>query len=187
MNLTIIIYYLLSYILMNKRIENKINKHISTFKTDILSIILQDRENEINSHETIDKICELIKTYKNLSITESDLKKKRTRNTIPACERCNALRANGDQCTRRKKNSSMFCGTHSKGTPNGIYNNTDKESDCYEKREIEVVDYKGIPYYSDKQNRIYSHHDILKNIDSPNIIGEFVYNNDNNSKQIKFY
>ena len=88
---------------MNKRIENKINNHISTFKTDILTIIAQDRKTKINSQETIDKICEIIKTYENLSITESDLKKKRTRNTIPACERCNALRANGDQCTRRKK------------------------------------------------------------------------------------
>jgi len=171
---------------MNKRIENKINNHISTFKTDILTIIAQDRKTEINSQETIDKICEIIKTYENLSITESDLKKKRTRNTIPACERCNALRANGDQCTRRKKNNSIFCGTHSKGTPNGIYNNIDNELDSYEKREIEVVDYKGIPYYTDKQNRIYSHHDILQKIDSPNIIGEFLYDN-TNSKQVKFY
>ena len=173
---------------MNKRIETIIQDFISTFKTDILNIIIQDRNNEINSQETIDKLCELIKTYQDLTITESDFKKKRSRNTIPACERCNALRANGDQCTRRKKNNSMFCGTHSKGTPNGIYNNTDKESDCYEKREIEVVEYKGIPYYSDKQNRIYSHHDILQKIDSPTIIGEFIYNKDNNnSKQIKLY
>ena len=43
-------------------------------------------------------------------------------------------------------------------------------------------------YYSDKQNRIYSHHDILQKIDSPTIIGEFIYNKDNNnSKQIKLY
>tara|TARA_B100001540_G_scaffold313696_1_gene337110 strand:+ start:420 stop:941 length:522 start_codon:yes stop_codon:yes gene_type:complete len=172
---------------MNKRIETIIQDYVSTFKTDILNIIMQDRTNDINSQETIDKLCELIKTYQDLTITESDLKKKRSRNTIPACERCNALRANGDQCTRRKKTNSMFCGTHSKGTPNGIYNNTDKESDCYEKREIEVVEYKGIPYYSDKQNRIYSHHDILQKIDSPTIIGEFIFTNDNNSKQIKLY
>ena len=173
---------------MNKRIETIIQDYVSTFKTDILNIIIQDRNNVINSQETIDKLCELIKTYQDLTITESDLKKKRSRNTIPACERCNALRANGDQCTRRKKNNSMFCGTHSKGTPNGIYNNTDKESDCYEKREIEVVEYKGIPYYSDKQNRIYSHHDILQKIDSPTIIGKFIHNKDDtNSKQILFY
>ena len=172
---------------MNKRIENKIQDYISTFKTDILDIIIQDRNNKINSLETIDKLCELIKTYQDLSITESDFKKKRSKNTIPACERCNALRANGDQCTRRKKNNSMFCGTHSKSTPNGIYN-IYKASDCYEKREIEVVEFKGIPYYSDKQNRIYSHHDILQKIDSPTIIGEFIHNKDDtNSKQILFY
>ncbi len=171
---------------MNKRITNKVDEYISTFKNDILKIIQQDKQNNITSHETIDKLHELIKTYEKLYITESDLKKKRSRNTIPPCERCNALRANGDQCTRRKKNDSMFCGTHTKGTPNGIYNNINDTSDCYEKREIEIVEFKGIPYYCDKQNRIYSHHDILQNIDSPTIIGEFLYDNDN-SKQIKFY
>lgn len=174
------------YSIMNKRLNKKIQEYIYTFKNDILTIILQDRSNEINSQETIDKLCELVKTYEDLSITDSDLKKKRSRNTIPACERCNALRASGDQCTRRKKNNSMFCGTHSKGTPNGIYNNIGKESECCEKREIEIVDYKGIPYYSDKQNRIYSHHDILQKTSSPNIIGEFLYDT-KNTKQIKFY
>ena len=61
---------------MNKRIETIIQDYVSTFKTDILNIIMQDRTNDINSQETIDKLCELIKTYQDLTITESDLKKK---------------------------------------------------------------------------------------------------------------
>ena len=39
---------------------------------------------------------------------------------IPPDERCCGLRANGQQCTRRKKEGQdKYCGTHIKGTPHG--------------------------------------------------------------------
>ena len=38
---------------------------------------------------------------------------------VPSSERCMAKRANGEQCTRRKKQDSCYCGTHTKGTPHG--------------------------------------------------------------------
>ena len=39
---------------------------------------------------------------------------------IPPGERCCGLRANGQQCTRRKKEGQdKYCGTHIKGTPHG--------------------------------------------------------------------
>ena len=39
---------------------------------------------------------------------------------IPPNERCCGIRANGQQCTRRKKEGQdKYCGTHIKGTPHG--------------------------------------------------------------------
>ena len=52
-------------------------------------------------------------------------KRKRVKNVVPQFERCGAKRANGEQCTRRKKDDSCFCGTHVKGTPHGEVSTTD--------------------------------------------------------------
>ena len=39
---------------------------------------------------------------------------------IPPNERCCGIKANGQQCTRRKKEGQdKYCGTHIKGTPHG--------------------------------------------------------------------
>ena len=46
--------------------------------------------------------------------------KKRQKNIIKSGELCCGLRANGQRCTRRKKDGNeKFCGTHIKGTPHG--------------------------------------------------------------------
>ena len=50
-----------------------------------------------------------------LIIKHFDIKNKK----VPSSEKCNAKRANGTQCTRRKKQDSCYCGTHIKGTPHG--------------------------------------------------------------------
>ena len=46
-------------------------------------------------------------------------KRKRNKHQIPLNERCIAKKSGGEQCTRRKKCDSDFCGTHIKGTPHG--------------------------------------------------------------------
>ena len=48
---------------------------------------------------------------------ERRLKRTRVKSSIPAHKRCSALRKDGEKCTRRRKDESIFCGTHIKGTP----------------------------------------------------------------------
>jgi len=120
---------------------------------------------------------------------------KRRRNKIPTYELCTANRANGEQCTRRKKipdcanpssssHSSShsqqhdvfeFCGTHLKGTPNGIIKTASKPI-IDEKINIWVADIGGINYYIDNNHNVYHTDDVLKNKHSPRIISKWTKN-----------
>ena len=66
------------------------------------------------------------------------VKRKRVKNTIPTENRCSAKRACGQQCTRRKKGESCFCGTHIKGIPHGEINQV-KQTPTHTKK-IEAMD-----------------------------------------------
>ena len=64
-----------------------------------------------------------------MELTQEDfVKRKRIKNSVPLYERCMALKSNGKQCTRRKKGNCKFCGTHIKGTQNGVVNNTGNDT-----------------------------------------------------------
>ena len=73
----------------------------------------------------MNELVQFIYDYPQLTFLPQDFqKRKRVKNIVPFFERCCALRANGEQCTRRRKDESIFCGTHIKGTPHGVI--TDK-------------------------------------------------------------
>ena len=58
-------------------------------------------------------LIEYVFDYERLCLTKEDfIKRKRIKNAIPTSNRCNAKRANGEQCTRRRKYNCNFCGTH---------------------------------------------------------------------------
>jgi len=112
---------------MEKRINTKIEQYVGTFKTDVRNKIV---ELGFDQSEKINELIEYVYEYQRLSILKDDLtKRKRVKNSIPSLNRCNARRANNEQCTRRRKEGSEYCGTHMKGTPNG-YLNLNECSDC---------------------------------------------------------
>ena len=102
---------------MEKRLNRKINAHTQSFKNDIKTKmqtlgLLDDYQCK--------ELLQYIYDYPVTEITKIDLqKRKRVKNSVPYNERCCALRANNEQCTRRKKSGEKFCGTHIKGTPHG--------------------------------------------------------------------
>ena len=66
-------------------------------------------------------MLQFIYDYEGLILNGSDfIKRKRVKNEVPLVNRCCALRANKEQCTRRRRKDSEFCGTHIKGSPHGI-------------------------------------------------------------------
>jgi len=167
---------------MERKLNNKLQLWCKKFKADVIGeiqkIYLNDQSDNDLLNEKNKQVLDLIQMiydYENIKINTSDLqKRKRVKNVVPFHERCCALRANAQQCTRRKKNSEKFCGTHIKGIPHGEIsandNNTASKSNI--KKEVWAQDIAGIIYYIDSENNVYDHNDIVNNIVNPKIIAK---------------
>lgn len=155
---------------MEKRINAVIEKYGTDFKDNIKTKLTSLKfDDQFKASE----LLEYIYDYERLCLTRDDfVKRKRIKNSIPSQNRCNAKRANGEQCTRRRKDEDEFCGTHSKGTPHGLIQDNDSVSNTLQKHEVFVVDIQGIAYYIDKYNNIYKTEDILENVQNPKIIAK---------------
>ena len=149
------------YVLDN--INSQINKNVLIFKQNIIDIITSDRGDQT----IIDQINNYI--FPLLSNDHMN-KKKRTKNNIPICERCEAKRASGERCSRRKRGASIYCGTHIKGTPHGKIN--DKQSSL---KKIETInkDINGIIYCIDKFGNVYDNEDILCGKPNPRVLTQY--------------
>ena len=155
---------------MEKRINTKIEQYIGTFKTDVRNKVI---ELSFDQSEKVNELIEFVYEYQRLSILKDDLtKRKRVKNSIPSLNRCNARRANNEQCTRRRKEGSEYCGTHMKGTPNG-YLNVNECSECIS-RKIDVIaeEINGIVYYIDSFMNVYKPEDIMSGKENPQIIAK---------------
>ena len=157
---------------MNKRINTKISDFFKGFKDDIVEKI----KNTSLSHNEKTDIVKYIYNYGHVEITKEDLqKRKRMKNSIPYHERCCALRANGEQCTRRKKDSHKFCGTHIKGTPHGEVTDDECKTNTFTKK-VWAQDIKGIIYFIDKSGNVYDPQDIHRNSVNPKIFAKYSIN-----------
>ena len=170
---------------MEKHINAKIEQYQLKFKTEIkewiasrkLIILGEEQSRNYNS-----EFMQFIYDYTNINIDETDFKKrKRIKNIVPQCDLCVAKRANGEQCTRRKKTDGKYkneptnlCGTHVKGTPHGSITNEVQVKKSNTKVEVWVKDIKGINYYIDAEHNVYNHEDILANKVNPAVIAKWV-------------
>ena len=155
---------------MERRISKKVNDYIHNFKNEIAEKI-----KVMNSTDS-SEIMNFIYQYNNFELTKEDfMKRKRVKNMVPVYERCCAKRASGQQCTRRKKDDSQYCGTHSKGTPHGVMNENETVSSVT-KVEVSAIDIKGIVYYLDNEGNVYDTEDIIANKKNPRIIAKYEKN-----------
>jgi hypothetical protein len=164
---------------MERRLNKKVESYITSFKDTIrekitqLGIIEDDKTNQF---------LQFIYDYDRLSFNKEDfVKRKRIKNFVPIFDRCCAKRATGEQCTRRKKDGSEYCGTHMKGTPHGIIDNQNEEKVNIQKIEVWAQDIQGIIYYIDNFNNVYQAEDIVVNKMNPKIIAKYVKNGENYS------
>lgn len=160
---------------MEKRLNKLIENYITSFKDEIKSKTIDiDFENK----QKVNELFEFVYDYNRLTLTKEDfVKRKRIKNAIPSLNRCNAKRANGEQCTRRRKDDCEYCGTHSKGTPHGLINGSDTLENSKERMEVFAQDIKGIVYYLDKYNNVYKTEDILSGKENPEIIAKCIIQN----------
>lgn len=162
---------------MEKRINTKIETYLGEFKTNICEWI---KSNDFTTENTIPELLQYIYDYDRLCLSKDDfIKRKRIKNAIPVTNRCNAMRANDEQCTRRRKEGSEFCGTHSKGTPHGMIN-TARIGSVEPNKVLDVfaTDVMGIVYYIDNFNNVYNTEDVMNNIENPRIVAKYVKNGD---------
>jgi len=156
---------------MDKKLNKRIETYLRQFKNDIKDMILETKlEPEISK-----SIIEKVFNYENLQLSEADVvKRKRIKNAIPGLNRCNAKRANGEQCTRKRKEGHTYCGTHVKGTPHGIVVSMLSGEEQILKGEVFAEDICGIVYYIDANKNVYKTEDILNGVKNPSIIAKCV-------------
>jgi len=161
---------------MEKRITNKARLYFQKFKEDMKNLLVQT-EHLKNNPEELSTILQYMYDYQPLEYTKTDFqKRKRVKNVVPFHERCCALRANKEQCTRRKKNEEKFCGTHIKGTPHGEVDQI-KNVKTHTKKTVWAEDIKGIVYYIDDGCNVYDPQDVIQNNVNPKIIAKYVVKN----------
>ena len=141
------------------------------------SIREKTSEMGLTNNEQTNQLLQYIYDYDRLSFVKEDFqKRKRVKNFVPIYDRCCAKRATGEQCTRRRKDDSEYCGTHIKGIPHGIINNPNETKTSTQKIEVWAQDILGIVYYIDKSNNVYDTADIIKNQLNPKIIAKYIKN-----------
>lgn len=157
---------------MEKRLNKKVDTYISGFKDNIREKATQMG---MTKNEQINQLIQYIYDYDRLAFVKEDFqKRKRVKNFVPIFDRCCAKRASNEQCTRRKKEGSEYCGTHMKGTPHGITDSQDDVKIPTQKVEVWAQDIKGIIYYIDKFSNVYQAEDIIGNKKNPKIIAKYL-------------
>ena len=156
---------------MQNRINKRVGEYIQTFKHDICNKI------STNEYNTKNDLIKYIFDYNNFILKEEDLcKRQRNKTTICISERCMAKRSNGEQCSRRKRKDSNFCGTHIKGQPHGIVsnnlnnnNNNCELEDIKVKVDVYTEENKGVIYFKDKDGNYYNTDDVMMDKDNPRV------------------
>lgn len=160
---------------MEKRINSTVEEYTLSFKNDICQKLVSVLGDTIECTEIVNYIC----NYDRLVLGTQDFaKRKRVKNEVPFSDRCIAKRSCGEQCTRRKKDNEVFCGTHVKGTPHGsIEQDNNQEKMQTSKVEVWLQDFKGISYYIDKGFNVYQTEDIVSNKRNPKVIAKYTLTN----------
>ena len=159
---------------MDKRLNKKCETYVGQIKNDIRDRIIGIGFTE---KDKVNELIEYVYEYERLNFVKDDfIKRKRVKNSIPSDNRCNAKRANGEQCTRRRKEQCEFCGTHFKGVPHGLITTSDLgrlPDTTKHTLEVFAEDANGIIYYIDKFNNAYNIEDIIGNKENPRLIGKY--------------
>jgi hypothetical protein len=165
---------------MEKRINEQLKQYLSKFKDDIRNKIV---ELGLGETDHVNELLEFVYEYNRLSF-EKDyfMKRRRVKNTVPIENRCNAKRANGEQCTRKRREDCEFCGTHYKGTPHGIASHDEPSEYAMSNEsvtlEVFAEEIGGIVYYIDKFKNVYKTDDVLQSKMNPDVIAKWAKTGD---------
>jgi len=157
---------------MDKKLNAKLAVWVSAFKKEIATRVINSYPKEAEGDSA--ELLQFIYNYPNLSFTKEDLQKRtRVKNVVPYHDRCRALRANDEQCTRRKRTGCKFCGTHIKGTPHGEITDKPDAAESFKKVQVWAEEVLGIIRHMDKNGNIYDPQDIYQGVTNPKVIAKY--------------
>ena len=158
---------------MERRINKKIEDYISEVKDNVKQ---KASELGLTTDNSLSQLVQYIYDYDRLVLTKDDfIKRKRVKNVVHLSDRCCAKRASGEQCTRRRKDTTTeYCGTHLKGTPHGVCDVEEDTKPKGHKIEVWLQDIQGIVYYIDKSFNVYQPEDIMSGTVNPKVIAKYV-------------
>ena len=160
---------------MEKRVTCKINEYQDQFKSDIKAWV---EKNSSMDFAIKSDLLKFIYDYDALTLEKEDFsKRKRVKSFVPHYLRCNAKRANGEQCTRKKKDDSCYCGTHDKNRPHGVIECLECKEEKLTKMAVWPQEINGILYYIDDFGNIYKSEEIISNKVNPNVIAKYTLEN----------
>lgn len=164
---------------MEKRIISKVDEYVQEFKKDVKEYLDDSNLNHLD-YDDKSKLLKFIYDYDKLTLDKNDFaKRKRVKSVVPFYQRCMAKRANGEQCTRKKKDASCYCGTHDKNRPHGEIDKNNTETDVkLKKLEVWLQDINGVMYYIDKFNNVYNTTDIINNKVNPEVYAKYSVNDE---------
>ena len=163
---------------MENRITKKVEIHLLEFKNAVKEWFDKNDCDILGKYKS--DFLKFIFDYNGIALSKDDFqKRKRVKNIVPIHTRCCAKRANGEQCTRRKKYEDDYCGTHIKGTPYGKIECNTCDIPVVNKKNVWVQGIKGISYFIDENTNVYNHEDILSNKKNPEIIAHYIKIGDN--------
>jgi hypothetical protein len=156
---------------MEKALTKKIEDYVAAFKNDIRAKIVSL---DIAERDKANEALEFVMEYPRPVLDKEDFSKRnRTKSSIPETSRCVAKISGGEQCTRRKKDGSLCCGTHSKWVPP----DDEKSEPPPEKLtafDVVAHDIRGIVYYIDGHLNVFKTEDIVHSRPNPAIIARAV-------------
>lgn len=151
---------------MEKRAQVKIIEFLKSFKEDIIRKVGDLDIPEISQKE----LTTYVDSYNSSALENIFVKQKRVHVTFSTSLRCISNRSDGQQCSRRKKEGCEYCGTHSKGSPYGTFQ---EQVSTITKTEVWAQDICGIHYYLDDKGNVYNTEDIVNNKVNPRVIAQY--------------
>jgi len=160
---------------MEKIISNKVDEHVESIKTELINSINNILQKEEIEKDDMTNLINEVMTIKSVEFSKEDFisKRNRTRNEVHKSERCIARKSAGEQCSHRKQEGKMYCGTHSKGTPHGVISDEIDTNKVTTKVAINVIEIEGILYHVDNMGNVYDPIDIVSNTKHPKVICKY--------------
>jgi hypothetical protein len=151
---------------MDKRVNQQLEKYLVQFKDHI-----KQKATTLDFSEThkISELLEFVYGYERLVFQKDDfIKRKRLQNAIPEDNRCIAKKSCNEQCTRRRKEGSEYCGTHFKYAAQ-----LEGAKGAVKKIEVSAKEMEGIVYYVDEFQNVFRTEDILNEKENPQVVAKY--------------